>query len=65
MSNSNGFKVDVRIVQESYASTKQNRESDTDDVRISRKDAFVRKISEEKLKLFIESKWVVDHCPTY
>ncbi|CEG82603.1 hypothetical protein RMATCC62417_16653 [Rhizopus microsporus] len=60
VTESHVFKVDVRAVYDNFAARKSKREADTRNVEILRLDASAGKVTGDKVKLFVESKCVVD-----
>ena len=54
------FKVDVRVVRDIFSARQSKKESDAGNAELSRKDASVGKITDDKVKLLIESKCVLD-----
>lgn len=58
------FKVDVRVVRDIFSARQSKKESDTGNVELSRKGASISKITDDKFKLLIESKCVLDRIMT-
>ena len=54
------FKVDVRVVRDIFSARQGKKESDTGNGELSRKGASVGKITDDKVKLLVESKCVLD-----
>ncbi|KAI9480381.1 MAG: hypothetical protein EXX96DRAFT_521406 [Benjaminiella poitrasii] len=60
VSESRGFKVDVRAVYDRFSARKSLKEVDTANVEMARTDASIGKITSDRTKLFIENKCVID-----
>lgn len=60
VTESHGFKVDVRALHDNFAARKNRQKSDTGNAEIKRMDASVGKAFSDKAKLLIESKCIVD-----
>ncbi|CEJ04039.1 hypothetical protein RMCBS344292_18009 [Rhizopus microsporus] len=60
VSESIGFKVDVRAVYDRFSARKNLKEVDTANVEMARADASIGKITSDRTKLFIENKCVID-----
>lgn len=60
VSESRGFKVDVRAVYDQFSARKNQKEVDTANVEMARADASIGKITSDRTKLFIENKCVID-----
>ena len=58
VTNSPGFKVDLRIVKDTLA--RRKKEADKGNVELARKDCSLSKTCSDRTKLLIESKCVLD-----
>ncbi|KAG1530327.1 hypothetical protein G6F51_013875 [Rhizopus arrhizus] len=60
VSESRGFKVDVRAVYDRFSARKNLKGVNTANVEMARADASIGKITSDRTKLFIGNKCVID-----